>query len=136
MSARSFVDSNVLVYALDRNEPEKAARATTLLAGAGSFVLSTQVLGEFYVTVTRKLRPPLSAAAGRAAVATLTGLPVVVTDLALVQAAIATAEAAHISYWDALIVEAAAVAGCDRVLTEDMAAGSVIRGVEIVDPFA
>lgn len=136
MSRRSFVDTNVLVYALDGNEPDKRRAASRLLAADEAFALSTQVLGEFYVTVTRKMRPPLSAADAQSAVSELARLPVVATDLTLVQAAMATAQNAQISYWDALIIEAAVVAGCERVLTEDLATGSVIRGVEVVNPFA
>lgn len=93
------------------------------------------MLGEFYVAVTHKLPMPLSARSAIAAVEQPARLPVVATDVALVQAGVATADAAHISYRDALIVEAAVVGGCDRVLTEDLATGSTIRGIEIVNPF-
>jgi predicted nucleic acid-binding protein len=66
----------------------------------------------------------------------LARLPVVISDTTLVQAAIATSHSATISLWDALIVEAARVGGCDRLLTEDLSAGSTIRGVRIENPFA
>ncbi|WP_375480643.1 PIN domain-containing protein [uncultured Jatrophihabitans sp.] len=133
---RSFVDTNVLVYSVDANEPVKRPVARRVLAeDPAALVLSTQVLGEFYVTVTRKLRVPMTAAAAAAAVTALGRLRVVATDLSLVHAAMATAQAAQLSYWDALIIEAAASAGCDRVLTEDLNAGATIRGVTIVNPF-
>lgn len=137
MTSRAFVDTNVLVYLFDDDEPVKQARARELLvAGEHHLVLSTQVLGELFVTVTRKLARPLAGDVAADVVAALAELTVVPTDLALVLAALETSRVAQLSYWDALIVEAAASAGCDRVLTEDLAGGSTIRGVLIDNPFA
>jgi len=62
-------------------------------------------------------------------------LTVVMPDVALVLSAISITQTARISLWDALIVEAARAAGCERILTEDLSHGQVIRGVEVVDPF-
>lgn len=135
MTGRVFIDTNVLVHAFDRHEPEKSAAATATLAAVDDFAVSAQVLGEFYVTVTRKFQPPLPAAQADAAIAELARTAVVPTDVALVEAAIATARLAQISYWDALILEAAVRAGCERILTEDLNAGSTIHGVQIVNPF-
>lgn len=137
MSGRWFLDTNVLVYAFDVDEPEKRAWARALLGSQDSsrFVISAQVLGEFWVTVTRQLRTPMPPSAARSAVAECARMPVVATDLSLLQAAIDTATSAQLSYWDALIIEGAVVGGCDRVLTEDLDTGATIRGVEIVDPF-
>lgn len=136
--ARSFVDTNVLVYASDADEPEKrhVARKALADAPAGTLVISTQVLVEYYVTVTRKLARALTVDDAAARVDELARLPVVISDTTLVQAAIATSRSATISLWDALIVEAARVGGCDRLLTEDLSAGSTIRGVRIENPFA
>jgi predicted nucleic acid-binding protein len=137
MTAKAFVDTNVLVYAFDTAHPVRRARAAELLEQlAGSFALSTQVLGEFYVTVTRKLASPLSHEEAAEAVAALVPRTTISIEPALVQAAIRTSVATQISYWDALIVEAAASAGCERVLTEDLNDGQVIAGVRIENPFA
>lgn len=136
-AGRTFVDTNVLVYATDEDEPDKRARARALLsrAPADDLVISTQVLAEYYVTVTRKLARPLPACHAAARVDDLAKMATVRTDVALVRAAVETSRSAVISLWDALIIEAAHVAGCARLLTEDLATGSTIRGVRIEDPF-
>lgn len=136
-AGRAFVDTNVWVYAFDDAEPAKRDRARALLADPpGTLVVSAQVLGEFYVVVTRRLAAPVDPQVARAAVDQLCRLPVVPVDAELVRAASGTAQSAQLSYWDALIVEAAATAGCDRLLTEDLAAGTTIRSVRIENPFA
>jgi len=133
----AFVDTNILVYVFDDDEPEKQARVRDVLAsGEHRLVLSTQVLGELYLTVTRKLARPLDPGVAGDVVGALAELPVVHTDLALVRAAIETSQRTQISYWDALIIEAAASVGCDLLLSEDLADGSTIRGVTIQNPFA
>ena len=139
MTSRTFLDSNVLVYSVDESPAEKAkhARAIKLLsAEQESLVVSTQVLQEFYVVTTRKLRSPLSEERAANAVRGIAKLDVVGVDASLVLAAIDTSRTDRISLWDALIIEAASRAGCDRVLSEDLKAGQVIRGVMIQNPFA
>ena len=137
MTGRAFVDTNVLVYAIDKNEPVKRAAAVEVLAFLEDrFVVSAQVLGEFFVTVTRKLTAPVPIAEAARRVSELSQYDTVLIDASLVRAAIETSQQSQISYWDALIVEAAAAAGCSALFTEDLAAGSVIRGVEVVNPFA
>lgn len=136
-AGRSFVDTNVLVYASDEDEPAKRARARAILSGASAddLVISTQVLAEYYVTVTRKLARPLPAGHAAARVDDLAKMPTVLTDVALVRAAVATSQSAVISLWDALIIEAARIGACTRILTEDLATGSTIRGLRIENPF-
>lgn len=135
MTVRSFVDTNVFAYVLDDAEPAKQARARDVLSGAepGMLVISAQVLGELYVVATRKLG--IEPAAAGAFVDDLADLPVVPIDAVLVKSAITTSRSATISYWDALIVEAATAAGCERVLTEDLADGASIGSVRIESPF-
>lgn len=138
MSGRAFVDTNVLVYAFDDDEPEKQAVARRVLAreDGPALVVSAQVLSEFFVAVTRVRDRRLDPSAAEQVVGELARLPVVAVDAPLVRAAIATSQHHQISYWDALIVEAAATAGCDALLTEDLATGSTLRGVHIENPFA
>ncbi|MGH9065277.1 MAG: PIN domain-containing protein [Acidimicrobiales bacterium] len=135
---RSFLDTNVCVYAVDES-PEEAAKhavaAGILQADPDDLVVSTQVLQELYVTVTRKLRRPLSEERAARAVAGLARLDVVVIEVPMVLAAVETSRTSRISLWDALVVEAARAAGCERVLTEDLADGEVLRGVAIENPF-
>ncbi len=132
---RAFVDTNVLVYAFDRRDERKRMRALELIQGGSRLVLSSQVLGEFYVTVTRKLATPMPEAEAAEVVERLCALPVVPVDARLVGAAVATSGAHRLSYWDAMIVEAAAVAGCEVLLTEDLSHGTVVRGVRVENPF-
>ncbi len=98
--------------------------------------MSTQVLQEFYVVTTRKLKSPLSAERAAKAVRGIAKLEVVGVDVPLMLAAVDTSRAAKISLWDALIIEAASRTGCDRVLSEDLNAGQVMHGVRIGNPFA
>jgi predicted nucleic acid-binding protein len=136
MTVRSFVDTNVAVYLFDADEPAKQQVAREVFESSDlQLVVSTQVLGEFFVTVTRKLRRPMDAATAAEAVAELARLPVVIVDVPLVGAAIETSGRSQVSYRDALIVEAAAAAGCAQLLTEDLAAGATIHGVRIENPF-
>jgi len=133
---RTFVDTNVLVYAVDTSEPGKRQRALELLASnPENIVISAQVLGEFYVTVTRKLPSPLPERDAAASVERLSGLPTVSVDAGLVDAAIGISRDSQISYWDGLILAAARSAGCERLLSEDLSDGQVIADVRIENPF-
>ena len=138
MTGSAFLDTNVVVYAFDDDEPEKQERARAVLDAPATevLVLSAQVLAEFYVTVTRKLARPLAPASAREAVAALSELPVVSADADLVLAGIELGDRYQISLWDGLIVQAAVTAGCETILTEDLADGSLLAGVRIQNPFA
>jgi predicted nucleic acid-binding protein len=133
-----FLDTNVLVYVFDRDATKKQARARRILAGegaAGRAFISTQVLQEFYVTVTRKLARPLPVADAERAVIGLATLPVVQLDTATVLAAIRASQVHQLSFWDALIVQAALDSGCTRLLSEDMQHGREIGTLRIENPF-
>jgi predicted nucleic acid-binding protein len=135
-SASAFLDTNVLVHFFDESEPEKAAIAREILRSVRPLTLSTQVLQEFYVVATRRLEPPFTADEALSVIEHLGELDVVRPDVRTVTAAARLASAAMISFWDALIVRAAAEAGCERVLSEDLAHGAVHAGVRIENPFA
>ena len=133
-----FVDTNVLVYARDSSEGEKHERADAWvqhLWRRADARLSVQVLQEYYVTVTRKLRPGLSPEAVRADIKELTAWRPVESRPALLDAAWAIEDRFEISFWDALIVAAAHEAGCSHLLTDDLPTGMDFDGVVIVDPF-
>jgi len=139
MNARQFLDTNVLVYAYDTGSPGKQDVARTLLREAfrnGNAVVSAQVLGEFFVTVTRRIPDPLTVGEAQEAVCALQGLPVVDVDGAMVDRAIDTLRQYQISYWDALILAAAERAECEAVLSEDLSAGQMYHGVRVGNPFA
>lgn len=134
----AFFDTNVLVYLFDSASPERQGRARDVFskrAQRDEVVLSTQVLQEFYVTVTRKLAPPLSADEAERLVRDFAAFPVVSTDAPLVGAAIALSRRHQLSLWDAMIVVAARAGGATELLTEDLQHGQVLEGVRIVNPF-
>jgi predicted nucleic acid-binding protein len=138
MTEPIFVDTNVWVYAVDAADPAKRKRAMEVTAAAvgRDLVISTQVLTEFYAVVTRKLAVPVSSDDAEAMVRQLSDLPVVAIDSSLVVSAIAGSRAWQVSIWDALILRAAEVAGCRRVLSEDLADGATYGSVVVENPFA
>jgi predicted nucleic acid-binding protein len=136
MSARSFFDTNVLVYADDKAVPAKQRRALDLVAEhrrAGTGVLSLQVLQEYFVTVTRKLHVDPSIA--RRKVELLAEFDVAAPRVSDVLAAIDLHRLHGFSFWDALVLRAAKQAGCSVLFSEDLQAAREIDGVEIVNPF-
>jgi predicted nucleic acid-binding protein len=138
MNDRSFVDSNIVVYSVDENPDERVKHETSmrlLASEPDDLVVSTQVLQEFYVAVTRKLAHPLDEERAARALRGLAKLDVVVIDVPLVMAAVDTSRTAKLSLWDALIIEAARQARCVRVYSEDMSDGQEIRGVTVENPF-
>ena len=138
MTEPIFVDTNVWVYAVDAADRPKRRRAleATAPAPGRDLVISTQVLTEFYAVVTRKLAVPVSVEDAEAMVRQLSVLPVVAIDSSLVASAIAVSREWQISIWDALILRAAEVAGCRRVLSEDLADGTTYGSVVVENPFA
>ena len=136
MTTRAFVDTNVFVYLFDGDSPRKQARAREIISReAGAIVLSTQVLQEFYVTVTRKLAVPLDPSDAEEATRDLSAFDVVTVDVPLILRAIALARVSKISMWDALIIESAIDSGCDRLLTEDLQTGQVFGSLLVENPF-
>lgn len=135
MPGRTFLDTNVLVYAVDNGDAAKQQTARSLLTETADVVVSAQVLSEFYVTMTRKLQPAVPPDTASEMVRRLARLPCVTIDSHLVQLAIDAGQRWQLSHWDALVVEAARQAGCTRVLTEDLSAGAVYHGLAIENPF-
>lgn len=133
---RRFLDTNVLIYADDLEAGAKHDRARGIVAevlSSGEGVVSTQVLQEFFVIVTGKLG--VDVAIARRKVELLAAMDVVGIDLDLILAAIDLRRLHSISFWDALILRAAAVAGCGVLLTEDLQDGQLIGGVRVENPF-
>ena len=126
-----FVDTNVVVYAFDRADANKQRISIELLEGSERLVLSTQVLLETWWVLTRRLTEPLEKGEASEVIDQLSELPVVSTDPQLVLQAIATSRRFEIAVWDALIIEAARAAGCNRVLSEDLQTGQDFGGVTI-----
>src|SRR5438477_12898396 len=121
MSARSFFDTNVLVYADDKAAPAKQRRALDLVAEhrrAGTGVVSLQVLQEYFVTVTRKLH--VDARIARRKVELLAEFDVAAPEMTDIVAAIDLHRLHGFSFWDALVVRAAKQAGCSVLFSEDL----------------
>lgn len=140
MSAgRTFVDTNVLTYLFDDSEAEKQQAARLCLEreqhDQRELVLSTQILQELYVSLTKGDAPIASSEIAEAAVREAAGYYVVQVDPQLVLSAIDAARRHVLSFWDALVVRAAAEARCERILSEDLSPGQVIDGVRVDNPF-
>jgi predicted nucleic acid-binding protein len=134
---KAFIDSNVLIYANDKDEVVKqrvAIEALDELWTTSSGVLSVQVLEEFYSVVTRKLKTRASRALAQEVVQ-LYSQWCEETTAREIQAAFRIESITQISFWDALIVASAAQCGATRILSEDLNHGQIIDGIEIVNPF-
>jgi predicted nucleic acid-binding protein len=138
MTALVFVDTNVLVYQLDSREPAKQLRARgwlDYLWAARTGRISSQVLQELYVTVTRKLEPGLELDAARKVVRSLWSWQPVAIDERCFGTAWEIQDRFRLSWWDAHIVAAARLAECSTLLTEDLQHGQDLDGLRVVNPF-
>jgi predicted nucleic acid-binding protein len=137
-SDRTFVDTNVLIYAHDFDAGRKHEIAKQLLLtlwAERAGILSTQVLQEFYVNATRKIRKPLTKADARSVVDTYAPWCVEGITTNDLSAAFQIEDQARIGFWDALIIAVAARSGARRVVSEDLNAGQSIAGISIENPF-
>ena len=136
MRGLAFFDTNILIYADDALSPEKHARAIELFTDhqrRDTAVISLQVLQEYYATVTRKLG--FDAELAQRKVEMLARGNVVRFEARDVIAAIELHRLTRISFWDAMIVHAARLAGASVLYTEDLQHGAVLGGVPVVNPF-
>jgi predicted nucleic acid-binding protein len=138
MTAKVFVDTNVLVYCRDASEPDKQARALAWMAALWdkrSGRLGFQVLQEFYVTVTAKLDPGLPPELARLSVRNLLAWNPIAVDARVMDEAWRLQDRFRIQWWDALILAAALVADCRYLLSEDFQEGMEMGGIKVVNPF-
>jgi predicted nucleic acid-binding protein len=140
MSAdRTFVDTNVFAYLFDDSAPKKQSLAGKRLEREQvdrEIVVSTQVLQELYVALTKGKAPIASPEIAERAVREISAYTVAQVDVPLALTAIEASQRNRVSFWDALIVRAAAEAGCTLLLSEDLDDGQVIDGVRVENPFA
>ena len=133
---RSLLDTNLLVYADSADEPAKQRRAIEVIKqhrAAGTAVLSTQVLQEFVNVALRKLRLP--PALIRERMGFYSRFEMVPATADLMAGALNLFVLHSLSFYDALILQAAIVSGCQQVLSEDMQHGAAFGGVRIANPF-
>lgn len=138
MTDRTFVDTNMLVYAHDQdaeNKHEIARKVISELWESRLGVLSTQVLQEFYVTLTRKIPVPLDKPTARKILKNYFNWEVVINAPLIILQASEIEETHKISFWDALIVSAAFSKNASTILTEDLNHGQIIEGIEVINPF-
>ena len=139
MKGRIFVDTNILIYAHDLDAGPRhdiAASAIEELWENENGVMSTQVLQEFYVNITRKIKTPLSQARARGIIENYLSWYIEVNEPDTVLLASEIEERHLLSFWDALIIAAACRAKVDKILTEDLNHGQKIEGILIENPFA
>ncbi len=138
MSAPVLVDTNVFVYSRDSRNTSKQRRAHEWLEHLAEMRrgrVSAQVLHEYYVTVTRKLKPGLTVAEARADLRALFHWLPSIEPRSLLQTAWTLQDGASLSFWDALVLGAAKLGRCGFVLSEDLPAGRRVAGIEVVSPF-
>ena len=134
--SKVFLDTNILIYTVDKADPIKYQTTQALLRSLkqeGQGVLSTQILQEFYtVCVSRLGRDPVSV---KNLLHLLRSYEVVVVDSPMIEDAVDCSILNRLSFWDALVIVAAEKAHCEKLLTEDLNHGQIIRGVRVENPF-
>lgn len=138
MNDKTFVDTNVLIYAHDVDAAAKYEVAKGVLHDLWSQrtgLLSMQVLQEFYVNVTRKIRAPLGKDSARLVV-TSYSVWCIETTPTEIAAAFRIEDESRIGFWDAMIVAAALKGGASRIVSENLNAQQTIAGVRVENPFA
>lgn len=137
MSDSIFLDTNVLIYAIETAGPDSGKSAAALsLARQNDVCLSTQVLGEFYrATTSVKRASPLTHEQAIAWIQLWKRMDVRDVTLAHVDLALELAGRFHINYYDALILSAARLAGCSVVYSEDLSGGQDYEGIRVENPF-
>ena len=138
MTATVFVDTNVLLYARDASEPVKQPLARHWLDELWTRRIgrsSHQVMHEYYVAVTRKLKPGLTRAEAQADIRDLMTWRPLPADQAMIEDAWWLEGRFELDYWDALVVAAARATRCDRLLTEDLQDGMDLDGLTVTNPF-
>ena len=138
MSAKAFVDTNALFYVHARDEGAKHARAKQIaqeLWESRSGVISTQVIQELCVNARRKMQPPVTTEQLKAVVESYLRWEVVINTGVSVLQALDIEARYKISFWDALIVNAAQQSGCEILYSEDLSAKHHYGSVLVVNPF-
>jgi predicted nucleic acid-binding protein len=137
MTAKFFVDTNVLVYAASNAVADQPRRDLALeLLDRSDLALSAQVLAEFYSVATSKTKLNLTHDEAVVLLQSTARIPVCPITRELVMEAVELRQRFQISYWDAAILVAAKQIGCRTVYSEDLSAGQDYDGVTVINPFA
>lgn len=133
-----FVDTNVIVYAYDRDAGEKHRVAADIMKDlwrSGLGTISTQILQEFFVTLTKKISAPMDISVVRETIRRLSKWDVLLIDVDTIIRATELQERYKYSFWDSLIIASAIAGGARTILSEDLADGQTIQDITIKNPF-
>ncbi len=139
MNGNAFIDTNILVYANDLNAGRRHQIANDVMQACwteGKGRLSIQVLNEFFVTVTRKLSPGMAPEKAWEQCVLLCAWNPIGLDVQVMEEGWRVHRRYQFSWWDSLIIAAALLSRCEVLYSEDLAAGQVIEGLRILNPFA
>jgi len=138
MNADVFLDTNILIYAYDKQAEARHAVALDIVRSYWEHrgaLISTQVLQEFYVNVTQKIPQPLTTTTARRLIEQYRVWPVVINTLESIIRASEIQERYEISFWDALIIAAAETGRAHTILSEDLSHNQYIEGIRLRNPF-
>jgi len=136
MNADCFLDSNILVYAVDSAKESASKQAIAMkLLGQANFGLSAQVMQEFYVAVTRKIKKPLPIIDAANFLKNLSAFAVVPVDYGLITEGIRNSIKFHLSYWDGAIIAGAERLSAPLLYTEDLNHGQKYGTIKVINPF-
>lgn len=137
MTAKFFIDTNVLVYAASRADDDQSKRqAARALLARPDIYFSAQVLQEFYSVAVNKQRLGMTHDEAVAVLQSLAAFPVCPISRELVMEAVELRQRYQISYWDAAIIAAAKQMGCNAIYSEDLNPGQDYQAVIVINPFA
>ncbi len=134
--SKIFIDTNIFVYSIDQRDISKRDRARNILKKLVEVhkpVISTQVIKEFFVVASTKLKADSFII--KNIIHNFRNLEVVNNDLELIEQAIDISTISRLSFWDSLIIAAAEKANCEFIFSEDMNSGQTYRGVMLINPF-
>ncbi|MBN1831488.1 MAG: PIN domain-containing protein [Deltaproteobacteria bacterium] len=135
---KTFVDTNIIIYAYDVTAGKKHEAAENILAdlwNSGLGVISTQVLQEFFVNVVQKIPNPIDKKQAKEIIRDFLKWHVVVNTGESIIEAINISQKFNYSFWDSMIIEAAIAGGAGVLLSEDLQDGQIINDVNIMNPF-
>ena len=138
MKDKYFIDTNIIVYAHDKTEINKKKISGEIIINGiknDNIVLSTQVLNEFYVTVTKKIKQTLRPVEAKKEIELLKCIELVEININLILKAIDISQKYILSYWDSLIISAAIRAKCSIIYSEDLNPGQKIESVKVINPY-
>ena len=138
MKDKYFIDTNILVYANDNSELQKSKISRDIIFHGiknDNIVMSTQVLSEFYVTVTKKIKQVLTPAKAKKEIELLKCIEQIEININLILKAIDISDKYRLSYWDSLIVSAAIRAKCSIIYSEDLNSGQKIESIKVINPY-